>query len=257
MPKTCRKEMKSFPAQSNGPRHLRSVIAAVGAMLLPMSSIAFRPDNVSAGELELVPPYCIDTEGFIYGPENSPTQSPRAPVWVAQMGRSFWAMHHYCWGLVNLNRLRSGRADTNNKQGFAKGIVNEYLYVIRNARPDFVLLPEIWVRVGEASLLAGEIGPAMDAYERARRLKPDYWPAYTQWAEFLLRYNKKAEAKALVQTGLQHAPDAVALTELYRRLGGDPATVARAASAAASSAAPAAAGPTPTQASSPAAGSPP
>jgi hypothetical protein len=192
----------------------------MGLAVAATTSFAAKPPNVTRGELALIPPYCIDTEGFSYGPENSPTMSPRARAWVGEMGRTFWSMHHYCWGLINLNRLRSGRSNAANPQYFAKQIVDEYYYVLNTATPEFVLLPEIWTRVGEAALLAGDVGAAMDAYGKARSIKPDYWPAYTQWADFLLSYNKIEEAKALVREGLRHAPESTALMHLWVRLGG-------------------------------------
>lgn len=187
--------------------------------------MAVVPNNVGPGELALLPPYCVDTEAFMYGPEGSPRQSPRAAGWVAKMGRSFWAMHHYCWGLVNLNRLRTGRAETNNKRFFAQQIANEYGYVIKNATPNFILLPEIWSRIGEALILAGDFGGAMEAFAKARQIKPDYPPAYTQWADFLMRYGKNADAKQLVAAGLFHSPGSAELQALYRKLGGDPASL--------------------------------
>lgn len=228
----------------------KALLALAGAAALSTTALAFKPQNVSAGELAMLPEYCIDTEAFIYGSVGQAGQSPRAPEWVALMGPSFASMHHYCWGLVNLNRLRAGRAETNNRQYFARGIVNEYLYVINNSRPGFVLLPEIWMRIGEASLLAGDVGQALDAYAMARRIKPDYWPAYTQWAEFLLKLGKKSEAKELVRTGLMHAPESVTLIDMYRKLGGDPKSVPRAAPSAASTASAAASADTPASAAS-------
>lgn len=200
-------------------------LVAATAALTVTCAYAFKPADVSGSELAMLPPYCVDTEAFMHGPENSPNMSPRAPGWVAKMGRTFWAMHHYCWGLVNLERLKSGRADTSNKQYFARQIVDEYMYVINHATPDFVLLPEIWTRIGEASLLAGDVGDALTAYERARRIKPDYWPAYTQWAEFLVTIKKTQEAKELVGQGLRYAPNSRPMLDLYSRLGGDPTAI--------------------------------
>lgn len=188
------------------------------ALLFAETSHAFKPANIGAGEIAMLPAYCIDTEGFRYGPENSPTQSPRAPEWVARMGRSFWAMHHYCWGLINFNRLRFGRANTNNKQYFAKQIVDEYRYVLENSTSDFIMLPEIWARYGEASLLAGDIGGAMDAYAKSRSIKPDYAPAYVQWAEFQMNNGRRDEARALVEQGLLNIPGSKPLLELRRKL---------------------------------------
>lgn len=207
-------------------------LALLAALWPGLPSHAIKPANISAGEIAVLPPYCIDTEGFMHGPENSPTQSPRAPEWVAKMGRSFWAMHHYCWGLVSLNRLRFGRAETNNKRYYAKQIVNEYVYVVQNSPPDFIMLPEIWTRIGEASLLAGDIGGAMDAYAKARSLKPDYTPAYVQWAEFQMNNGRRDDARALVDEGLQHIPDSKPLLDLRRKLAVAPAGAPRAAAAA-------------------------
>lgn len=203
--------------------------ALVASLWAGMPSHAVKPQNITSGEIAMLPPYCIDTEAFMHGPENSPTQSPRAPEWVARMGRSFWAMHHYCWGRVSLNRLRFGRAETNNKRTFAKQIVNEYLYVVQNSTPNFIMLPEIWARIGEASLLAGDIGGAMDAYAKARSIKPDYAPAYEQWAEFQLSYGRRDDARALVDEGLQQIPDSKALLELRRKLGPAPGGAPRSA----------------------------
>ena len=207
--------------QSRGQSRSASWVLWV-AMLFTSTGHAVRPQNVSSGEIAMLPAYCIDTEGFMHGPENSASQSPRAPEWVAKMGRSFWAMHHYCWGLVNFNRLRFGRADTNNKRYFAKQIADEYRYVIEHSTPNFVLLPEIWARIGEASLLAGDIGGAMDAYAKSRSIKPDYPPAYVQWAEFQMNNNRRDEARALIEEGLKNIPGFKPLLDLQRKLGGAP-----------------------------------
>lgn len=209
-------------------RHRWLALLAMLAALWPgLPSHAVKPANVGAGEIAMLPPYCIDTEGFMHGPENSPTQSPRAHEWVSRMGRSFWTMHHYCWGLVNLNRLRFGRTDTNNKRYFAKQIVDEFTFVLQRSSPDFILLPEIWTRIGEASLLAGDIGAAMDAYAKARSLRPDYAPAYAQWAEFQMNNGRRSDAKTLVEEGLQHIPDSKPLLDLRRKLGATPAGAPR------------------------------
>ena len=186
------------------------------------SCSAFKPSNVTIGEIALLPPYCADTEAFNYGPNGSPRMSPRAPSWVAMMGPSFWAMHHYCWALVNLNRMQFGRLEVGvDKKLYAKYLVEEYMYVIRNASPDFILLPEVWVRIGEASILSGAIVDAKEAYSMARKIKPDYVPAYSQWAEFLFKSGKYEEAKQLVQEGLGKVRNSKRLQMLFMKLGGD------------------------------------
>ena len=61
----------------------------------------------------------------------------------------------------------------------------------------------------------------------ARSLRRDYWPAYYQWAEYLSRSGRKAEARKLAEEGLSYAPGSKSLRLLVTALGGDPATVPR------------------------------
>src|SRR5690242_17481207 len=50
-------------------------------------------------EWPLLPEYCPDTQGFKYS-----HNSPNAPKWVALMGETFWALHHYCYGILKFMR---------------------------------------------------------------------------------------------------------------------------------------------------------
>lgn len=185
---------------------------------------ATKPHNITDGEIALLPPYCPDTMGFKYGDAYSNT-SPRAKYWIAQMGQGFWAIHHHCWALANIRRARFMPPNSWARRGTLENARGDFEYVIGNTKPDFVLLPEVYTRLGEVELLLGNIAGGYSAYAQARQLKPDYWPAYSEWAEFLIRSNQKREAKALVELGLAHAPGAKVLADLYRSLGGNPSTV--------------------------------
>lgn len=197
-------------------------LAAVG--VVSSSAWAQKPPNISAGEMALIPAYCPDTMGFGYGDAYYNT-SPRAPYWVSRMGQGFWAIHHYCWALINLNRALRMSSATAERVGTLKKVLGDYLYVIEHTKADFVLLPEVFTRLGDVQLLLNDVGSANDAYAKARALKPDYWPAYAQWAEFLVKKGLRADALKVIETGLQHAPDARPLADLYRSLGQDPSKV--------------------------------
>jgi tetratricopeptide (TPR) repeat protein len=189
------------------------------------SSLASKPENVTPGEIALLPTYCIDTMGFGYGDAYTNT-SPRAGKWVAMMGKSFWAMHHFCWALIDVRRAEFMSSRSPVKAGTLARAVGNYQYTINHSTPNFILLPEIYTKLGEAELLLSHIGAASEAFQRARELKPDYWPPYASWAAMLIRSGQKAEAKRHLKLGLENAPDAKILIDQYRALGGDPAEIA-------------------------------
>ena len=194
------------------------------AVLLPMAAVA-KPANVTDGEIAMLPIYCPDTMGFNYGASKI-NMSPLAPKWLAQMGPGFWTMHHYCWGLVNWRRANSMPKQSMERRHTLVQVVNDYQFVVKNTTSNFLMLPEILTRMGEVYLELDDVGAAYQAFYRAREIKPDYWPAYSRWAAVLIKSGQKKEAMKLVRLGLEHAPDSDVLNELYRGLGGDPATIA-------------------------------
>lgn len=218
----------------------------VGALALcvalwPTPSSA-APENITDGELALTPAYCQDVQAIRYG-NASYNPSPRAPYWVSLMGQAFWALHHYCWGLIHVRRADAPGLPLVQRVGMLNSAVNDYFYVINNAPKDFVLAPEIYLRIGEARMAMGQVGLAHDAFRISRELKPDYWPAYTRWIDHLLRTNQTAAAKNLAAEGLRFAPGSTELADRYRKLGGNPGAIV--------AAGPAASVPTPANASPP------
>ena len=141
------------------------------------------------------------------------------------MGNSFRGMHHYCWAFINMLHARKAGLPAKDRIHLFKSARGEYLFVIRHSTKDFVLLPEIYTRLGEVELLLKQPNNANAAFAQARQLKPDYWPAYSHWAEYLIRSGKKADAKALLQTGLEYSPTAKVLIEQYRMVGGRPSEI--------------------------------
>jgi len=202
------------------------------------------PENITDGELALLPAYCQDVQAIRYG-NASYNPSPRASYWVSLIGQSFWALHHYCWGLLHVRRSEAPGLPQVQRIGMLNTAINDYFYVINNAPRDFILAPEIFLRIGEARLALGQYGPAFESFQRARELKPDYWPAYLRWVDHLMRTNQRAAAKELAMEGLRHAPSSIELADRFRKLGGGASKVvpfAPAASAAPSAVSAAAAG---------------
>ena len=198
---------------------------ALGLTMMAMvGSASAKPDNITEAEMKLLPPYCPDTMGFKYGDAYSNT-SPRAGHWVSLMGKGFWAMHHYCWGQITMNRSQKAGVSAQMRKGYWESVRGDYGYVIANVSPDFILLPEIYTRIGEVELLLAHPDKANEAFAKARELKPDYWPAYSHWAEFLITIGKRPDALKIVTAGLKHAPNAKVLREQFRILGGKPSDI--------------------------------
>ena len=178
-------------------------------------------DNISDAEMRLLPRYCPDTQGFKYGYK----ESPNSRHWEGMMGATFWHLHHYCWSLIQMNRSNRAGISRNKQLSLQEAALGGYLYVINNAPDDFILLPEIYTRKGEVELLLTKISNADQSFAKARQLKPDYWPAYSHWADYLITSGKRSDALAIVRSGLAHSPGAKVLLEQYRLLGGKPSDI--------------------------------
>ena len=210
-----------------GPGRTLALPLLVAAMLLLASAGAHanKPDAITPTEMALIPKYCPDTNTFGHG-GTADNMSPNAPRWVAKMGKGFWALHHYCWALIQLLRAAPPTVSNMDKIGIWRGALGDMQFVIDNSPADFVLLPEIYTRMGDVALKLNEPRQAQMYLSKARELKPDYWPAYFKWGEYLKGAGHPVEAKRVTEEGLAYAPSSKALQSLYRALGGDPRSVA-------------------------------
>lgn len=182
------------------------------------------PVGVTWGELALLPDYCRDAMGILYGDQYY-NPSPRAAHWVAMMGQGFWSIHHYCYAMAHVRQAEMAGVTQQQRKFIYGRAIKDYLYTLDNSAPDMVLVPEILVRLGEAYLKVGDTANAYSAFEKARRVKPDYWPAYSRWVDVLIKSNLRKEALALARQGLAHAPASEVLRRQYISLGGDPSKV--------------------------------
>ena len=216
---------------------IQTYLAACLLSLLASTASAQSPENITDGELELVPIYCKDVMGIRYGDGNSNT-SPRAAHWVSLMGKGFWAMHHYCWARINMRRIYAPGSPPATRIGRLGGVHADLFYVIKNTGRDFVMLPEIYSTLAEVELLRKSPAAAFDYVETARKLKPGYASPYRIWGNHLAATGKTSEARQFVKTGLEFNPASPELRELYKRVGGDPAAIVPKTPPAAASAAP-------------------
>ncbi|WP_291994456.1 hypothetical protein [Candidatus Accumulibacter sp. ACC003] len=194
---------------------LTRLVIASTLIAIPNIGAALDLSTITDAETALLPRYCAYSKSF---PGNS---APEAKLWEARLGQeSFKHIHHYCWGLIELQRARRSSTSREQAQYLLGASTSDFEYSIRRVAKNFVLLPEMLTRNGEVYLLRSRPNDASKSFAQARALKPDYWPAYSSWAEFLMQSGKRAEAKRIVNAGLKYSPNAKVLREQYRLLGG-------------------------------------
>ena len=201
-----------------------SVFAAATLYAAAPAHADFVPENMTPGEIARLPPYCpvrleADMNQRYRGLQN---MTPPVAHFVGLMGDAFWAMHHYCWAQIRVNRALAGGMAPVIRNGTLLAAIADYEFVLHNSKPDFVMLPEVYLKIGDTHVLMKNYPKASEAFAKSRSLKPDFWPPYSHWANALeLTVSKKA-ALAHLEEGMRAAPKAAALQAQYKRLGGDP-----------------------------------
>ncbi len=173
----------------------------------------------------LLPEWCIDSQD---GPYGSPSygdgsvvgrsRSPRSDKWTGIFGRDFWHMHHFCRALHAERRATLLETSAKEKVAALGKAMNDYQYLIENCTPGMPLMPEVHYRLGDIYLRLGDLPQASQAFAASRRIKPDYWPAYTRWADELVTLRLFDRAQELIEEGLRHAPTDANLLERKQQL---------------------------------------
>jgi len=169
----------------------------------------------SAHEVAALPEYCPYTQGFRdqFGGGNAEAAS----YWGQQLGPEAMHMHHYCRGILFINRARGSMPKERGKwYGLAIG---ELDYILRNVKEDYVLLPEMLTRKGEALVHLKNFVEAQPVLRKAIELKPDYWPAYARLAEGFIILKQPDAAREVLKEGIARADDPRGLQRMLDELG--------------------------------------
>ena len=138
------------------------------------------------------------------------------------MGKTFWAMHHYCWALVHLQRAGRPGVTRQDRDHMIRVAIRDFYYVVneaqRNGESRFVMLPELYFRAGEAYVQLQEYASALGEFEKSRTAKADYWPPYVAQAQVQMMLGMRDEARAILEEGLQVMPSEANLRAALDRL---------------------------------------
>lgn len=195
----------------------RALLVAAGCAM-PLAAFAqeipgYSKDVYAADfrEMARVPKYCQYTLVFRDAHPNVPNKMEMFNAWKAQVGESFVHMHHYCAGLIKMDRGMFRARDRQSRTFWLQDAIVEYDYVIDRVPEDYVLLPEIVTKKGEALVQLERPAVAIFNFERAIELKKDYWPAYAQLSDVYLKQGDIKKARELLESGLAASPDAPGL----------------------------------------------
>lgn len=188
--------------------------------------MAMPPKRITAEEKALLPAYCKYTQGGYVGHENPQQPSAQAKHWVNVFGGQgisahHWRMHHYCYALIHMMRGQRSGLTLMEYRGAWQDVIGETDYLLQFFPSDFVLMPEILLNRGRAFLRLKKSGTALDNFQKAIELKPDYWPPYLEIANHYAEEGDKAKAIDMLLKGLQHAPNAKGLRIRLKELGGE------------------------------------
>ena len=170
-------------------------------------------------ELLVLPPYCKDSQIIRRVNEGRPVgrDEPIAQHWFSVLGENFWDIHHYCFALNEVNRAQRAQ-NTTERTGWLSQSLGEFDYVLKGAKPGFILLPEILTKKGEALIMLGRDGEGAAEFEKTIEIKPDYWAPYAHLSDYYKEKKNLAKAREILEQGLKAIPNSKGLLRRKKEL---------------------------------------
>jgi tetratricopeptide (TPR) repeat protein len=213
---------ESVAMESTPNRYLRRRLCCVAFALAAGGwaglSTAQWPMNPTKEEIALLPAYCTHVQ-FGYGA--TPEGYAR---WRSIYGDMYHGMHHYCYSFIYSMRADRYGITPQVRDHNLGNAFREIQYMVERTPTDHELFPEMLTKQGTIQCRLNKRDEAVALFKRAAELNPAYWRSYYELAECHLAGNRQDEARAALQEGLKHAPNArglsVMLDELQSRAKG-------------------------------------
>lgn len=191
-------------------RFVLVAVVALGAATRASAAVDHRYYNES--DIPRMPEYC--KVKFL-----APQDSPEWRMWQQRIGHNFIDLHHYCAALNFMNRYWSAR-DANDRGFYLKNALDNFNYMVKAEKPDFLLRAELYSRRGEVFKLNGKSGEAERDFRHAIELSPRLTRPYLQLIDLYEGRKQRNAALELATLGLRHNPDSKAMQRRYLELGG-------------------------------------
>jgi len=139
--------------------------------------------------------------------------------WNGIFGSTWIHIHHYCIGLRALQKSWAALGDEGARSFQLQRAERNFQYVLNVATRDFVIYPELELKMGEVQEQLGRGGEAVKFYSSAIRRKPDYAPAYGALSAYYESVGDLDEAKKVIEKGLSQNPSSKSLKRRAAELG--------------------------------------
>jgi len=186
-------------------------IAAVLLAVVCGPAQAERYTQIPDSEIAKLPHYCWVRIKELNSPEYHQLE--------AVMGPDLIHTHHYCVALVYIKRYYAAR-DKMARASSLRDARNNLVYLIQQASPSYMLVPDAYLSLGEVERLDGKVGKALLNYEKAAKLNPELPRAWGALADISSDLGRQGKALEYATEGLRHNPDATGLKNRYRKYGG-------------------------------------
>ena len=187
-----------------------ALCVAATLSVLGIASSALAQVDYTQKEYRALPRYCHAQPYIHEWLHRKIVPDAEREQWNRMMGEHYRHVHHFCWALISMKRA----AEQPQQRSFHyRKAVSDFDYVLNRADPSLPILPEVYLRKGNALRLMGDETAAGVAYQNAIRAKPDYTPAYAALIDVYIALGDRASARQVLEDGLQVVPNSGILQE--------------------------------------------
>jgi tetratricopeptide (TPR) repeat protein len=147
-----------------------------------------------------LPEFCIYTQGW------EDTDLNKYKKALKKYGFGWSHMHHYCVGLIDIQRAFSISGNIKKRNFELKQAISQFQYVLKNTGITFSLRPMVLTKQAYVFFLLNKLNEAFKNYQIAARLKRNYVPAYIGMADCYLKLGDKNGAVNILKIGLKYTP---------------------------------------------------
>jgi tetratricopeptide (TPR) repeat protein len=150
-------------------------------------------------DLAMLPPACL-------AKFNGTLEEKR--MWAKALGDAYTHLHHYCGGLIALNRISRGLGD---RDYLLDNALYQFGYMQKFLSENNPLRSEVEYNAGFTLYEMKRIPAALVPLRKAIQLKPDYVSAYLLLSRCYQQLGKSTSAAEILRAGLAKVPASQAL----------------------------------------------